>query len=321
MSLNTRVVRSLALAAGLLLAVAACAQEGRFAFAAQAQARSILGQQDDYLRATGALERSVLLGVAGPVDRERLAAAMGETARDWTDDEKRAIAPMLARLDAFLSGMQWKGPPAILLVKASDALMDGLPHTRANAIVLPEGMLQQALARPAMLEFLLVHETFHVLTRADPAARDTLYGAIGFRACAAVEMPPALADLRITNPDAPESLHAIEVRWRGQPAEALPYVHFPSAAVDPRSGFAAQMRTSWLLVERQDGRCRVRDGSPAREELEGLYEQVGRNTGYLLHAEEILADNFALLFREHVAPGVTRIHSPEILERMRTILR
>ena len=172
-----------------------------------------------------------------------------------------------------------------------------------------------------MMEFLLVHETFHVLSRADPGAREKLYGAIGFRACAAVEVPAELTELRLTNPDAPQSLHAIEVKWRGQPVEALPFVHFPAATLDPRRGFASQMRTSWLLIERQGSRCKAGGEHAAPEELEGFFEQVGRNTGYLIHAEEILADNFALLYREHVTPGVTRIRSPEILERMRTILR
>jgi hypothetical protein len=60
----------------------------------------------------------------------------------------------------------------------------------------------------------------------------------------------------------------------------------------------------------------VRDERPALGELEGLYEQVGRNTGYLIHPEEILADNFAVLFQKP-----PKIASPEIIERIRRILQ
>jgi hypothetical protein len=53
----------------------------------------------------------------------------------------------------------------------------------------------------------------------------------------------------------------------------------------------------------------------APEEVSGFFEQVGRNTNYVIHPEEILADNFALLILdEHNVP------SPEVLEKMRLIL-
>ena len=51
------------------------------------------------------------------------------------------------------------------------------------------------------------------------------------------------------------------------------------------------------------------------EKVSGFFEQVGGNTKYLIHPEEILADNFAwLILDEHNVP------SPEILQKMRPIL-
>jgi hypothetical protein len=311
------------LAAALLLAVASFAHAqdaGRFAFASPEQARAVLGERDDYVRATAALERSAVLRTAEAIEPERFAAAMRETALAWTEEERAAFAPVLAPLERFIAAMRWKAPPAILIVKASDRLMDGFPHTRGNAIVLQEGVLQDAVARPGMMHYLMAHEAFHVLSRADAGVREALYAAIGFRACAAVDLPAALERLRVTNPDAPESRHAITVRLQGESVEVLPFVHFQAETIDPRAGFGGQMRTSWLPIERQQGGCKVRDERLLSGELEGLYEQVGRNTGYLIHPEEILADNFALLFREAVSPGVAKIRSPEILDRMRRIL-
>jgi hypothetical protein len=318
-----RKIRRSGLAAGLALAAAACAhaEDTRFAFATQAEARVALGAQDDYVRTTSTLERSVVMGSAEAMDTERFAAAMQAAALEWTEDERKPFAAVLVRVERFLSGMKRKGPSTILIVKASDRLMEGFPHTRGNAIVIQEGMLLEMTKRPAMMEFLIVHEAFHVLTRANPGLREELYRAIGFRACAAVEVPKALERLRLTNPDAPESRHAIGVRWRGRPVEVLPVIHFGSEKVDPKAGFVSQMHTSWLVVERRQERCVAHDEGAKLDELEGLREQVGNNTGYLIHPEEILADNFALLYRETVSPGVTRIRSPEILERIRDILQ
>ncbi|HEV3008765.1 MAG TPA: hypothetical protein VGX52_07000 [Burkholderiales bacterium] len=276
----------------------------------------MLGARDDYVRATAALERPVTLRTRDALDAGRFAMAMAETARGWTNEEQTALAPVLSRLQRFISAMKWKSPSPILLVKASDTLMNGFPHTRGNAIVVQEGMLREMLGQPDLMAYLLAHEAFHVLSRANAALREELYSAIGFRPCAAVDMPAPLARLRLTNPDAPESRHAITVRWNSQSVEMLPFVHFPSETIDARAGFGGQVRTSWLPVERQNGRCKVREERPALGELEGLYEQVGRNTGYLIHPEEILADNFALLF---LTPE--KVASPEILERIRKILQ
>jgi hypothetical protein len=197
------------------------------------------------------------------------------------------------------------------LIKSSSSLEDGLPHTRANAIVLPEEFLA---APPQFLSTVLAHEVFHVLSRDDPKLRDKLYAAIGFRPCASVEVPPAIAKLRLSNPDAPLHRHSIAVRYGGRAVDAMPYPRLPEDA-DPAAGFRTQVRPAWLLVERSGQDCRA-TGEAQPRELEGLLEQIGRNTRYLWHPEEILADNFALL-----ALGKTaNVPSPEVLERLRPLL-
>lgn len=299
-------------AAALVLASAGIAQAQQFEFASQAQAREILGRHDAYVRSTAARERSVLLRTDGAVTPERFAQAMAETALEWSDEERRGFADVLPRLQRFLAPMRWKAPSSILLVKSAERLMDGFPHTRANAIVLPERMLRDALTEPGLMDYLMAHETFHVLTRADAQLREELYEAIGFRACASTELPASIAELRITNPDEPEKRYAIRLPG----GERMPLVHFDSHSIDASKGFSSHARTSWLPVERRDGRCRVRDERLTTESLEGLYEQVGRNTAYVIHPEEILADNFALLFR----PTAKRASS-EVLARIERILR
>ena len=47
----------------------------------------------------------------------------------------------------------------------------------------------------------------------------------------------------------------------------------------------------------------------------GFYDKIGLNTKYIIHPEEILADNFVILVQ-----GKTDIPSPEIIESMRNIL-
>jgi hypothetical protein len=61
------------------------------------------------------------------------------------------------------------------------------------------------------------------------------------------------------------------------------------------------------------------DGKPmlySFKELSGFIEQVGKNTNYIIHPEEILADNFKLLIK-----GDSNVLSPEIIERLREALK
>ena len=45
------------------------------------------------------------------------------------------------------------------------------------------------------------------------------------------------------------------------------------------------------------------------------HDQIGRNTGYIIHPEEVLADNFTLLLQ-----GRTEVKSPHVLDGLRRLL-
>ncbi|HXI36632.1 MAG TPA: hypothetical protein VNH80_06935 [Burkholderiales bacterium] len=263
------------------------------------------------MRATAPLERAVKMHTSAPVDEDAYLRFMQDAALAWTPAERERLQPLLDGLEPVVARLAWKPSGRILLIKSSSSLEDGLPHTRANGIVLSE----EFLAGPApFLSLVLAHELFHVLSRDDPKLRDRLYAAIGFRPCASVEVPPAIARLRLSNPDAPLHRHSIAVRYRGRALDAMPYPRLPEDA-DPAAGFRTQVRAAWLLVERSGQACRALEEAQPRE-LDGLAEQIGRNTRYLWHPEEILADNFALL-----ALGKTaNVPSPEVLERLRPLL-
>jgi len=286
-----------------------------------AQARAILGARDSYVRATAPLERSAKMHTTQAVDEERYARYMAGAALAWADEDRRVLQPILSGLAPLLPSLKWRPARPILLVKAAPDFEDGLPHTRANAIVLPQGSER---TQAGMLTAIMAHELFHVLSRDDAKLKERLYAGIGFKPCASLALPPAVAALRVTNPDAPEHRHTIAVRWRGQAVEAMPFPSFPSESIDPRQGFKTQVRVLWLLVDREGAVCRARAPEPGPgpepENLEGLFEQVGRNTRYLWHPEEILADNFALMLIGMLRGAPLAVPSPEVQDRLRKIL-
>ena len=294
-----------------------------YAFATAAEGRAILSTRDEYVRTMSALERSAQLRTGDKVDEGRFLEFMQGTVLVWTEEERRQLRPLIARLDRFLSGIKWKRPGKILLVRVDAALESGAPHTRANGIMLPKN---EYTGTADLLTYVVSHETFHVLTREDGALKERLYGAIGFRRCERIEIPESVSRMRITNPDAVENRHTIAVRYRGEGVEAMPFLRFKSDKFDTRSGFLGNARIAWLLVDRERADCRVRTGSAAEgeevapQQLQGLFEQIGRNTQYLAHPEEILADNFFQLFVSTLRSPPGEVQSPEILERLRAIL-
>jgi hypothetical protein len=171
---------------------------------------------------------------------------------------------------------------------------------------------------------LLVHELFHILSRSNPALRDRLYETIGFVNCAEVEWPESLRRRKLTNPDAPGNGHCIRVQVSGAEAWAVPILLARTEKYDVQRGgaFFRYMQSQLLLVDRAGDSPAIQpsstEGQPRLihvEQVTGFFEQIGRNTQYIIHPEEILADNFASLVLQD-----QNLPSPEVLEKMQKVL-
>ena len=86
--------------------------------------------------------------------------------------------------------------------------------------------------------------------------------------------------------------------------------------------FFEYLQLRFLVVEKDTGSgnfMAAPAGSSPRlvgeQHVSGFMEQVGRNTNYIIHPEEILAENFALLVLKE-----NNVASPEILRKMREVL-
>jgi len=111
---------------------------------------------------------------------------------------------------------------------------------------------------------------------------------------------------------------------KGQDCLAIPILFSSTETYDAkrRDEFFAYLTFQFLVVKKGPGLRNVtviyEDSKPKLldpKEVSGFLEQIGRNTQYVIHPEEILADNFALLIIGEPKPA-----SPEILQRMKDIL-
>ena len=289
-----------------------------FFFANIEQGRQILTNRDDFVLALSPFDRAARMKTDLQISEKDYLDFVARNVLDWNADERELAQSALTELQPRLGALALPFPESILLIKTTGAEEGGAEYTRANAIVLAQSALKKA--QRGNLQATIAHELFHVLSRENPALKERLYAVIGFQSCGEITFPRELAERKITNPDAPRNDHCIRLKLGDESLWAVPILFSSSAHYDMARGgeFFQYLNLQFLVVERKDegpGAKATYDTSHPRllsaEQVSGFYEQVGRNTSYIIHPEEILADNFKMLLLQE-----KHVSSPEILQKL-----
>ena len=318
----------LPLVAALLLLLAPEAGAGAFLvhtairFDDPAQGRALLTRRDDFVERLSPFDRAARLKTGHVVSEREYLDFVGANVLPWGQTERRSVENALQQIQPRLAQLDPPLPVEVELIESSGREEGQAAYTRGHAIILPRAMI--ASSTPAELARIIAHEFFHIASRQDAALRDRLYAVIGFEKCNEIELPGVLAGRRITNPDAPRNDHRILVQVNGERRWVVPILYASSANYDSARGgeFFDYLQFRLLVVQpagADDQWMPVLDGGEpiltSPQQVQGFFEEVGRNTDYIIHPEEILADNFALL-----VTGKTDVPSPQILEGMRRAL-
>jgi hypothetical protein len=289
-------------------------------FAGVDEGRGIIGSADAWVQAFSPFDRQLRMASVEPVSQKAFLDFAAAEVREWDPPEIETMATVITAVRDKLAALEFKLdlPDEIVLVQTSGAEEGNAGgYTRGKTIIVPERQMQQAAAE---LEAFILHELFHVMTRHEPAIRLPLYAIIGFKSCNDIEYPQALLPRKITNPDAFHFDAYIEVTVDDRPVLAMPVTLSKSPKFTGGSLFE-NLAIEMLEVSFDDAGIvapRLRDGSPILHGLgtiAGFWEQIGRNTMYIVHAEEILADNFA-----QTVMGSTSSPNPEIHEKIARVL-
>jgi hypothetical protein len=290
-------------------------------FASADEGRRILTNRDDFIRALSPFDRAARVKTDKEVSEQQLLEFVGRNVLDWTEPEKAVFVAALDRLKTPFDGLALPWPKTIYAIKTTGNEEGGALYTRDHALILPKRVLTPT--RPVDSK-LLAHELFHILSRSNPELRERLYQAIGFVKCTDIEFPETLKNRKLTNPDAPANDHCIRVQVAGASVWAVPIIYSRTQEYDVKSGgeFFRYMESQLFVVDRRDDAPEAKpvsvDAQPRLvefNEVTGFYEQVGKNTRYIIHPEEILADNFAdLVMHDREVP------SPEILKKLHDVL-
>jgi hypothetical protein len=302
------------IARGAIMAAAACslplqvdAQE--LAMLSAAEARPLLSSVDPFIARMTAFDRAARMKTDREVSTSEYLAFAAADARDWNGEEKRRLTAAYSRVRRAVDRLALPLPGVLSAIKTSGTESAHAAYTRGSAIILPEPVL--ALSEPA-LEVLLAHELFHIFSRANPDLSERLYRAIGFVRCGPFSLPEGLSQSLVTNPDQPEIPYCIEVAVGSDLEWVTPILLPKFPFYDPMQGGE--------YVDYMDFRLFVAGSLEAGAprfvrvgEVSGFFEQVGENTDYVIHPEEILAENFAML-----VTGRGQVRSPEVLRQMQS---
>jgi hypothetical protein len=293
----------------------------RLVFATQDRACQLLSTPDEFSSRMSPFERLVRMKTAEEVSQAEFLAFAAQSGRAWLPGEIESIRGAVDIFRPAIKPYTDLLPHQVELVKTSGEEEGGAAYTRGSAIFLP----QVRFERPeSELPGLIVHELFHVITRLHPDVRDRLYSIIGYRRCTEIRLPGALAEREITNPDSAHNCHFIELDWLGKVHAFVPAIYSSTRHYDPSLG---GNQFHYLVFRMLGVEEREREWYPTQyknhkpqlvklNQLGGFYEQVGRNTNYVVQPEEILASNFTLLIL-----GQKDVPSPKILLEMEKYLK
>ncbi len=293
-----------------------------FIFASEEEGKTVLTARDDFIDNMSPLDRAVRMRSEKPVPVDEFLKFVGNNVVAWEKEDREQIQRILDTLAPKLEAYAPYLPDTVYLIKTTGDEEGGAAYTRGNGIVFPRRLVTSDLVA---LYKLFSHELFHVITRQNKHLKNDLYGIIGFRKCPAYALPKSLDSRRITNPDAPLNEYCIQVKAGKADIIALPLLYSQLDTYSKRDGdrLFDYLQTAYISVARiknpGNRLVMLKDKDMAlykEEELQDLYEQIGQNTDYTIHPEEILADNFSYLFL-----GVTEMESPWIIEKMKKILK
>lgn len=286
-------------------------------FATVDQAKKLLTTEDAYTRAWSKFDIESKSNKVGSTREDFFAHTASQT-MEWTEEEKQNLTASYARIMKSINDQQFNlqlSEPVFLVKTTSKEEGGAVGYTRNNYIVLTESMKGMSSENS---DYLLAHELFHVISRNKPELREKLYSLIGFKMMNEVPYPAAIADYRISNPDAVQNDSYINLTVGDEQVPCMMILY----ADRPYDGgsFFQYLNIGFLRLE-GEGQMKPVLGPEGPEiyalsEVSGFYEQIGKNTNYIMHPEEIMADNFT-----YAVLGKEALANPELVEAIKKVLR
>ncbi len=274
-----------------------------------AEAAPIMVRNDSYTGSFSLFDVQSRLRDTGKTSEEDYLLFAERQSRNWTKEEREKLEQSFKEIARFIRKNDMVlNLPVIRIIKSTCAEEYGsMGYTRGNNIMLN-------VNEATLTTELVAHELFHVFSRYNEEKRNSLYLSIGFKRCDHIDMKKAFDGLNVTNPDCPVVAHYITVNDKD-----LVIALYSMRKYNGGDPFREYMNIALLELENKGKRKvpKMVENKPVLHqfsELPQIQKQIGTNTNYALHPEEILAEHFSALVTSK------KVKEPAYLDRVKAAL-
>jgi hypothetical protein len=248
---------------------------------------------------------------------------------DFNDKEKKYVNRIFDEVKASINKLNPNLLPSINLVKIkTDHYGKDVFYTRENAIFIPENVLNDET--PQNLHNVMLHEIYHVLSRNDADFKSQTYDLIGFRKIDGnVILDPKLAERLLSNPDGARMDYYIELEHENNKVDAIPLIiSNEKQYLGSKSSLFSYLKFDlYELKKDTDGNFNVLcdnevNTTLALEYMPTFFEKIKDNTQYIIHPDEVMADNFMLALTVYNTDEYNSLSAEgkKLIENLRTLL-
>ncbi|MCQ2014887.1 hypothetical protein [Clostridium butyricum] len=205
---------------------------------------------------------------------------------DFTEEEKKVLGDTIARIQARFDEIGFDYPLKDEIVFVKNKMEDefgATAYTHKNQIYLEGSNIEFMKDKVPLLDGVIAHELFHIISRNDPKLRQAIYSVFGFTITDEPDFTPELSDMFASNPDVEKFDSYATFNINGKPTKAVVVT---------------------LLKPYKDGQLLGDNMSPAIvpydnpdtyytiDQVSDFWDVFGENTPYVITTEEGIADNF-----------------------------
>ena len=269
----------------------------------------ITDRVDGFFAALSVTEISIQMKSADRYDSREAAVAayknmLQTEVYTYTAEEEAVLTETMTEAKRILDKINPKlWPKNIDLIKTrTNHYGPDVYYTREDAIIIPDNVFAQQRTADMLLPVML-HEIYHLLSRQHKSFRDKTFALIDFFPHGKnIVMSPILGSRRLTNPDGVTTDYAISLTDAdGKEQLSLPFLisNQPYFSASIPSFFSYLGFDLYALDVIDDRTLRISSDPTGKTTLSSsaqadYFVHIADNTQYVIHPEEVMADNFML---------------------------
>jgi len=282
-------------------------------FPTKQESRAIISSKDEFIKRLSDIDRAVRMKTNVLPTEELFLDFLSANVLEWKEEEKENINTIIQGISTKMEKLTAAFPEQISFIKTTGKEESNAGYCRENNIFLPISILKSDMKE---LENFIIHELFHILSKNNPELKEKLYKIIGFYKGEEYKYPKELSNYKLTNPDAYLNKYYIDIQIEENILQLLPLVllDINIDEVKPEKDFVNYLNFQLVITKINDTNINELLFLD-KEDINYYLERIGHNTEYIIHPDEILADNFVLFVNNN-----KKIESLWVTEKMKVIL-